>query len=77
MSVQHISQSATSSAVCRCGSCHSGSLVAVSPFAHQRRVRRRFFSWSPSLGCRVYHLACGCSLWVYASGQRFVSSLPF
>ncbi|MCB0517014.1 MAG: hypothetical protein KDD49_13195 [Bacteroidetes bacterium] len=77
MSVQHISQSATSLAVCRCGSCQLGSLVAVSPFAHQRRVRRRFFSWSPSAGCRVYSLACGCFLWVYSSGQRFVSSLPF
>jgi hypothetical protein len=77
MSVQHISQSATSSASCSCGAPHLGSLVPVSPFAFQRRVRRRFFNWSPSLGCRVYNLACGCSLWVYASGQRFVSSLPF
>ncbi len=77
MSVQHISQSATSSAACSCGAPHLGSLVPVSRYAFQRRVRRRFFSWCPSMGCRVYSLACGCSLWVYSTGQRFVSSLPF
>lgn len=65
------------SASCSCGASVCGGLVPVSRYAFQRRVRRRYYSWSPSVGCRVYSLACGCFLWVYASGQRFVSSLPF
>jgi len=77
MSAQHISQSATHSAVCSCGAPHSGVLVPVSPYAFQRRVRKRFYSWSPQPGVRVYHLACMCSVWVHRSGQRFISSLPF
>lgn len=73
MSVHHL----TPSASCTCSSSHCGSLVPVSRYAFQRRVRRQFFSWSPSAGCRVYSLPCGCFVWVYRSGQRFVSSLPF
>jgi len=77
MSVSSSIPSATTPAVCSCGAPVLGSMAPVSRFAYQRFVRKRFFAWSPSPGVRVYLLPCSCYLWVYATGSRFLCTLPF
>jgi hypothetical protein len=51
--------------------------IPVSRFGFQRYVRKASFAWRPSTSVKVFNLPCGCCLWVHASGQRFLSALPF
>jgi hypothetical protein len=77
MLVQSSISPATTAAACTCGAPFSGTMVPVSRYAFQRYVRRGLFSCSPSVGVKVYVLPCGCCLWVHATGQRFLCTLPF
>ena len=54
-----------------------GKNLQVSPFAFQRHIRKATFTHSPGKGIRAYQLPCGCFVWLYASGARELSALPF
>ncbi|WP_255035250.1 hypothetical protein [Lacihabitans soyangensis] len=64
-------------ASCPCSSVPASEFVQLTPYAYQRFVRRVHFASAPRAGVRVYHVPCGCYLWVHATGQRFLSALPF
>jgi hypothetical protein len=54
----------------------SGNLP-VSRYAFNRYIGKASFSHVQAPGVRVYQLPCGCYVWVYQSGLRELSALPF
>ncbi|HEX8515627.1 MAG TPA: hypothetical protein VF868_05460 [Bacteroidia bacterium] len=50
--------------------------LQLSPYAFQRHLRSHTLRVS-SASLKVYALPCGCFVWVYASGKRQLSALPF
>ncbi|WP_131458500.1 hypothetical protein [Jiulongibacter sediminis] len=66
-----------SSASCPSHTVPASDFVAVSPYAYQRHMRKANRIKPHKRGVRVYRIPCGCSLWVYQSGERFLSALPF
>lgn len=51
--------------------------MQLSPYAFNRHLRKSSFRHSPTPSIKVYQLPCSCFVWVYASGIRQLSALPF
>ncbi len=51
--------------------------LQVSRYAFSRHIGKASFSNKPAKGVRAYQLPCGCYVWVYKSGVRELSALPF
>ncbi|MDO8999830.1 MAG: hypothetical protein Q7W45_08705 [Bacteroidota bacterium] len=49
----------------------------LSPYAFQRHLRKASLYLKPNPSLKIYQLPCCCYVWVYASGIRQLSALPF
>jgi hypothetical protein len=50
--------------------------MQLSPYAFNRHLHKQSLHKSNSI-IKVYALPCGCFVWVYVSGLRLLSALPF
>ncbi|MBL7909821.1 MAG: hypothetical protein JNJ41_02045 [Bacteroidia bacterium] len=51
--------------------------MQLSPYAFQRYLRKASLYLKPNPSLKIYQLPCNCYVWVYASGIRQLSALPF
>jgi len=67
---------ATQVGSCPFKSTASNKAVPLSKFAFQRYLKPSNLHFQAGPGINVYELPCGCSVWSFKSGGRYITALP-
>jgi hypothetical protein len=51
--------------------------IQLTQYAFQRYLKQKYFHFAAGPGINVYELPCGCSVWHFASGGRYLTTQPF